>query len=320
MQTLNTNLDLKLKRVFVRCDLDVPVENGLVKEAYRLEAALPTLNLLKQAGAKIIIAGHMGKPEGKLVYEFSTKQLLPFFNEKLGEGNFELLENLRFDSREETNDENYARELASKADIYVNESFATSHREHASIVGVPKYLPHFAGLQFAKEVENLSKVLKNPEKPFIAIIGGAKLESKKPVVSKFLQIADFVLLGQKLGLDWREPVPQNLVLPIDYNDQQWDIGPITAAKYAQIISTAKTIVWCGPMGVFEEPEHSMGTKTIGEAVVNSGAFSVAGGGNTVDALDRFGFFNKINFVSTGGSAMLEFLVNETLPGLEALNA
>lgn len=319
MKVLNSHIDLANKKVLVRCDLDVPIENGKILESYRLEAALPTLKYLQRSGAKVIIAGHMGKPDGKVDQKLSTEQLKSFFDQKLGLDSFELLENLRFDSREEANDEEFAKELAQLADIYVNESFATSHRNHASIVGIPKYLPHFAGLRFEQEIENLSKVLNNPAKPLVAIIGGAKLESKKPVVSKFLEIADYVLLGQKLGLDWKDEIPENLHLPIDAKDQIFDIGPETINEYKKIIASAKTIIWAGPMGIFEEPAHEKGTKEIAQAIADAQAYKVAGGGNTVDAINRYHLGDKINFVSTGGSAMLEYLANETLPGLEALN-
>jgi phosphoglycerate kinase len=305
-------------KVIVRCDLDVPIKNGVVQEKYRLEAGLPTLKYLKDKGARIIIMGHIGRPDGKAAEELSTKQLRPYYDEQLGAESYELLENLRFDSREEANDPTFAQELASQADIYVNESFATSHRSHASMTGITKFLPSFAGLRLEKEVENLSKVLKSPERPLIAIIGGAKLESKKPVISKFLKIADTVMLGGKMGLSWKEDVPNHLWMPWDYGEDQKDVGPRTIDAYVQKLLTAKTVVWSGPLGAFEEVRFALGTMRIAEAVINSKAFSVVGGGDTINALSSSGMLNKFSFVSSGGSAMLDFISEGNLPALEVL--
>jgi len=305
-------------KAFVRCDLDVPVENGEIKETYRLHAILPTLILLKNSNANIIIAGHMGKPKGRSTPSLSTKVLLPFFNKHLGEGGFELLENLRFDPGEEANDPTYAKELAAKAEIYINESFATSHREHASIVGIPKYLPSFAGNRLVLEVATLSEVRDNPKKPLVTIIGGAKLESKLPVVNKFLEISDAVLIGGKLGLEWKGSIPDNMYLPKDYAPGSQDIGFQTIKIFSDIIKNAKTIIWAGPMGAYENEAFIKGTKEIAEAVIASQAYKVVGGGDTLNALDKFGYLDKFSFVSTGGGAMLEFLAKGTLPGLGVL--
>ena len=192
-------------RVLVVCDIDVPIKNGEIVEKFRLNALLPTLKLIIEKGAHPIIAGHM--KDGQ-----STQVLIPYFDENLGKGKYQLLENLRLDPGEQKNDPAFSQKLAKKADIYVNEIFSTSHREHASIVGVPKLLPSYAGLRLEKEVENLSKIMKNPKRPLVAVIGGAKLESKLPLVQKFIQTADAVLLGGKLFLDWRDEVPTNLRL------------------------------------------------------------------------------------------------------------
>jgi phosphoglycerate kinase len=318
------NADIKPgTRVFFRGDLDVPIENGQILEPFRLDSLLETLNYILSKNAKPIIAGHIGKPDGKVVEDLSTMQLLPYFNEKLGEGNFELLENLRFNPGEEKNDPVFAKELASKADVYVNDSFATCHRKHASIVGITEFLPSYAGCELQKEVETLGKLLKNPQRPLVAIIGGAKLESKKPVISVFLEIADFVLTGGKLGLDWKEAVPAKLILPLDYAGDNKDIGPETIKKFKDIISRAKTILWAGPMGLYEEEEFFTGTKEIAQAIAKAstedGAFSVIGGGDTIAAVNKAGVANKFNFISTGGGAMLQYLAEGTLPGLDALN-
>ncbi len=311
------------KRALVRCDLDVPLNNGKILEQYRLDSALETLKYLIKKGAKPIIAGHVGKPEGKIVDSLSTKNLLPYFEQNLGKGNFELLENLRFDPREEANDDSFAKELAAKADVYVNESFATCHRKHASIVGVPKYLPHYAGFRLQKEVETLSHLIKNPQRPLMVLIGGAKLESKKPVVSKFLKIADKVLLGGKLAGAWDEVIPDNLILPRIINKEEKDLDPETIKYFISILNEAKTILWVGPVGVYEEEEFMAGTKAISKSIAQltgtKNITSVIGGGDTIASVDRLGLLAKFTFVSTGGSAMLDFLVNETLPGIEALN-
>jgi len=317
LQTAPLNSSVK---VLVRCDLDVPLENGQIKETFRLDQMLPTLNFVKQAGAKIIIAGHIGKPHGKVVPELSTKQLLPYFNQKLGADTFELLENLRFDPREEANIDSFAAKLAAKANIYVNESFATCHRMHSSIVGIPKYLPSYAGLRLQKEIEVLSKVLKNPVRPLTAIIGGAKLESKKPVVAKFLHIADYVMLGGKLGLAWTEEIPENLLLPLDYAHDQKDLGPQTIQGFTHFLTQSKTVIWAGPLGMYEQQEFAKATYEIAKVITSQKLFSVVGGGDTISALNRLGLLNNFSFISTGGSAMLEYLAKETLPGLEALNA
>ncbi len=311
-------------RVFVRCDLDVPVNSdGTLGETYRIESALETLNYIIEHGGIPVIAGHMGKPDGQPNPRLSTQQLMPYFNQHLGEEKFELLENLRFDPREETNDDNYAKELSIKADIYVNESFATSHRKHASIVGITKYLPSYAGFRLKKEIDTLSKILDTPARPLTVIIGGAKLESKMPVVSKFLEVADFVLLGGKLGLDWTSEIPENLMLPTDYADDQKDIGPNTVLRFNDVISRAKTILWAGPVGAYETAQFMEGTQGIAQAITlattHNEALSVIGGGDTITACNQLGLLQKFSFVSTGGGAMLQFLADGTLPGIEALS-
>lgn len=299
-------------RVFVRCDLDVPIVNNQAEETSRLESLLPTLKFLQEKKAKIIIAGHMADDQ-------STVVLKPFFDDKLGAGSYILLENLRLNPGEKENSTVYAKELAEKSDIYVNESFATSHREHASIVEIPKYLPAYAGLHLAQEIETLTKIIKNPKHPLVTVIGGAKLESKLPVVNKFLEIADAVLLGGKLWSEWKEKVPENLFLPLGNIPNGLDISPETIDGFSKIISSAATVIWVGPMGYYQNPEYIKGTQGVAEAIINSRAFSVVGGGDTITALNKLGLLEKFNFVSTGGGAMLDFLAKGTLPGLEALN-
>jgi len=305
-------------RVLVRCDLDVPVKNSRIVETFRLDSSLKTLNYISSRGGTPIIAGHLDRPGGKYSADLSTAQLKNYFDTNL-KGQYELLENLRFDVREEENDPAYSKELAQKAEVYVNESFATCHRKSASIIGVTKLLPSYAGFQLVKEVESLKKILTSPARPLLAIIGGAKIESKKPVIEKFAQIADGVLVGGRLALEEFMTIDK-VHCPVDYVDNK-DIGPKTLVGWEQMILNARTIVWAGPVGLFEDDRYSMGTRKVGEmvaAAVELGCFALAGGGDTVTALNKFGLFGKFSFVSTGGSAMLDFLVSGTLPGIEVL--
>jgi len=307
-------------KVLIRLDLDVPIKNKKILEPYRLDASIDTLKYILEKGGIPIIIGHMGQPKGIYDETLSTKQLIPYFNNKLGINNFEILENLRFDKREEENSNEYAQELASKADIFVNESFATCHREHTSIVEIAKVLPSYAGMRLQKEITILQKVKKEAKKPFIVIIGGAKLESKKPVIDTFLKIADYVLIGGKLGFEWDKEVPSNLILPIDYVKDNKDIGNKTIEKYKSILATATTLLWAGPMGLYEETEFIKGTKAIVESVKNNkNLWSIIGGGDTIAATNIIDSMNIFSFVSTGGGAMLTYLAKDTLPGIEVLN-
>ena len=305
-------------RIFVRGDLDVPLAGGNIVDTFRLDRLLPTLNFLKSKSAEIILAGHIGRPHGSFTSDLSTKQLKNYFDEKLGNFSFELMENLRFDLREETNDVSFARELASKANLYVNECFGTNHERHASIVGLPKLLPAYAGVRLMEEVATLGKVMREPARPLTVILGGAKIDTKLPVISKFVEFADNVLLGGKLGLEWKGGDAKNLYTPTDYAIDFKDIGPNTIAKYKDIILASKTIIWSGPMGVFEEAAFFGGTLAIATAVIAAQAYTIAGGGDTISALKKANALEKFGFVSTGGSAMLEFLARGRLPGLEAL--
>lgn len=322
MQTLTDTPIKQGTRVFVRCDIDVPIENSVIGETYRLDNLLPTLKYIIEKGGIPVIAGHIGKPEGVFSEELSTKQLIPFFNEKLGERIYEILENLRFDPREEQNDDNFAKELSSKAEIYVNESFATSHREHASIVGITRYLPSYAGFRFQKEIETLDKIITNPDKPLVIIIGGAKLESKLPVIDKFIQKADYILLNSLLSANWSKEIPQNLILSSNSSLESKDINQETIEKFKQILNGAKTILWAGPLGMYEKEEYIVGTREIAtkiaEITQEKGVFSVIGGGDTIAAINKLELLDKFSFVSTGGSAMLEYLAEGTLPGIKAL--
>lgn len=308
----------KSTRVLVRADLDVPIENGKIVNTFRIDQCLPTLKYIIDSGAKLTIATKLGSPKGTVVPELSTMQLIPYLNEKLGEGNFELLENTRFDPREEEGSSEYAQELANFADIYINECFATSHRKDATIVELPRLLKSYAGLRLTQEVETLEKVLKAPKKPLVGIVGGAKIESKKPTIDKFLELGAHVLVGGKLGLDWQGDVPEFLHIPSDYARDRKDIGEETINTYTNIVTQARTIIWAGPLGYYEEDEFMHGTATVGKAVVDSDAYSIVGGGDSIAALSKASLLDKFDFVSTGGGAMLQFLVKGNLPGLEVL--
>ena len=309
-------------KVFVRCDLDVPIENGVLKEAFRLESSLPTLKYIIEKGGIPVIAGHVGKPDGKEDLKLSTQQLVPYFNENLGEGTYEILENLRFDPGEEENNEEFSKELAKTAEIYVNESFATCHRKHASIVGITAFLPSFAGFTLQKEVETLTKVMENPEKPLALIIGGIKLESKMPVIEKFFDKADFIMLSSILSANWSKEITHNMLLADNKDVESKDINENTRQKFIWAIEKSRTILWAGPLGMYEDDQFIQGTKEIAEKITEvtqkDGVYSVVGGGDTVAAINKLGLMDKFSFVSTGGGAMLQFLAEGTLPGIEVL--
>jgi phosphoglycerate kinase len=312
------------QKILVRCDLDVPIQNGQIQDEFRLQSCLKTLQYIIAHEATPIILGHMGRPTTLTEPNLSTHQLKPFFDKNLIPEHYQLLENTRFDPREAQNDLSFAKELVqqTQATAYVNEAFASSHREQTSITMLPKLLPSYAGFTLATEVQQLSTLFSNPKRPLTAIIGGAKLETKKPLVKKFLETADFVLLGGKLGLDWDTYQPSNLYMPTDYVENK-DIGPETVKVYERIISRSQSIVWAGPMGLFEESKYAHGTQQIAQAIAlatsHSAAFSVAGGGDTIHALAKLDMLSKFSFISTGGGAMLDFLSNQNLPGLSALS-
>lgn len=308
-------------RVFVRCDLDVPLKDNTILDDFRLQALLPSLKYIISHGGIPVIAGHLGRPKGTYNKNLSTDILKEFFNFNLGKDKYVLLENLRFDKREKENDVSFAKELAAKADIYVNESFATCHREHASIVSVPTLLPSYAGLHLEKEVKTLKDMIEKPRRPFVAVIGGAKVESKGPVIKKLLGTCDFVLVGGKIALEYKDFLNINnpkLKLATGYIPSKLDISQETIKEFNSIIKTANSIIWAGPMGLYEEG-YTKGTKGIAESIVNSNAFSIIGGGDTVADVRDLGLSNKFSFVSTGGGAMLDFLIKGTLPGLKVLN-
>ena len=319
------------KRVVVRCDFDVPIKEGKIVDDTRINDSIPTLKYLLDKGAKLVLISKMGRPKFRDP-NLSFKLILPEVSEKLGrevvikdsiEGGFSeevvLLENIRFWPEEEKNDPEFSKKLASVGDIYVNECFATSHRTDASIVGIPEILPAFAGLNLIKEVIELEKILENHEKPLIAIIGGAKIETKLPAIYNLAKVSDTVLVGGILMFEvGGQTLPENVVIAPDDIDQK-DIGPKSVDTFSKIIQGAKTIVWNGPMGVFEEEKYSDGTKRVAEAVALADAHTIVGGGDTIAAMEKYNLLGKIDYVSSGGGAMLDFLSGKKLPGLIALD-
>ena len=317
--------DLKGKTCLLRINLDLKYSH---RESLRIDAVLPTFEFLIKNGAKILILSHRGRPEGPDP-DFSLKPMIRILLPKISNRHstsINWLENLRFDPREQHNDDSLAKELAARGDIFVNDDFATSHRACASLVAITKYLPSYAGLLLEKEIKNLSQVMTNPEKPLVMIIGGAKIDDKIGVIENFKNKADYFLMGSSyLGIKNQElrikGAESKIVWPEDWvghDDKKLDIGPQTIEKFSQIIAQAKTIIWNGPMGLLEDPRYLNGSLKIAGAIIKSNAFSVIGGGETTQLLLELGLEKRFSFVSTGGGAMLEFLSGKKLPALEAL--
>lgn len=348
--------DIRGKRVLMRVDFNVPIKDGKVLDDMRLRTVIPTLVLLHDKGAtSITLITHLGRPEGKVVEELRVASIETRLRE-LTTVPFELRENLRFDLREEANNEAFAKELAMLGDVFVNDAFAVSHRATSSIMGIAKILPAYAGLLMEKEIEHLSKALMPPQGS-LAIVGGAKFETKQPLIEKLLSLYDTLLLGGALGNDVLKargsPVGTSLTsaLPVPIsvagNNRLWvatdaavvnsetqmgrsalindiraaesifDIGPMTAEVWSKEIAKAPFVLWNGPMGVYEKG-FVEGTDALAQAVVDSGISAVIGGGDTAAAIQKFSFDPNKVFISTGGGAMLEFLANGTLPSIEAL--
>ncbi|WP_164002406.1 phosphoglycerate kinase [Pyxidicoccus caerfyrddinensis] len=386
------DLQLTGKRVFIRVDFNVPLEGRRVTDDTRIREALPTIRRALEMGGKVILASHLGRPKGpdpKLSLEPVAVRLAELLGGKheviltddcigdgvkkqvkeLKEGQVVLLENLRFHKEEEANDETFARELAANADVYINDAFGTAHRAHASTAGmVPFVKEKAAGYLMRKEIEYLGKVLKNPEKPFVAILGGSKVSDKIKVIESLLPKVDALLIGgamaytflkaqgvevgksrvegDKLSLATRmleaaQRLKVPLVLPVDHivgteltensvaketpdnaippDMMGLDIGPKTRAMFAQHIRDARTVVWNGPMGLFEVNKFAEGTRSVAAAMaINTQATTVIGGGDSAAAVEQMGFAAKMSHVSTGGGASLEFLEGRELPGIKAL--
>ena len=380
------DIDVKGKRVLVRVDFNVPIKDGEITDDTRIRAALPTINYLLDEGASLILCSHLGRPKNGPELAFSLKPVAEclgtLVNEKvyfaadcigivaedavkkLGPKEILVLENTRFHNGEKKNDPEMAKELASYADVFVNDAFGTAHRAHASNVGVSEYIPAVAGFLLEKEIEYLDQIIEKPKKPFIAILGGAKVSDKINVIKNLLEKADMILIGGGMANTFFKaqgyPVADSLVeddaletardlvksggaklrLPVDvviaddFDDgakfkvvpvgpipEGWrilDIGPETIKKYNKVISQAGTVVWNGPMGVFEMPNFAKGTFEIANSVANSGAISIIGGGDSASAIKKSGLADKISHISTGGGASLEMLEGVQLPGLVAL--
>jgi phosphoglycerate kinase len=371
--------NISCKKIILRADFNVPVENGKVVDIFKIERSLDTIKYIIQKGAKVILVSHIGRPEGVdeelslrpvarelerlLAEEVKFKTLEQC--EKQNNDKISLLENIRFYEGEEKNDSVFAERLAKLADIFVLDGFAVSHRASASVVGVSKFLPTYAGFLMKQEVESLNKILSSPGKPLVAILGGAKAETKIPILKNLLKISDFVLVGgaiansylfakgYKIGDSVRDEKNtkdilrycgnKKVVLPVDFvvgqkngrdarifmvdknfsvdtGESIYDIGPETRKLFLSYINKARTIIWNGALGYFEQKPYEQGTFFVAESIakMQKKAFSVCGGGETVEILQKLNLFGKINLVSTGGGAMLEFLSGKTLPGVKII--
>ena len=389
------DVNLQGKRVFVRVDFNVPMDaNGKITDDTRINAALPTIKKLHEQGAKVILASHLGRPKGKRVETMSLAPIAPLLSDKLSlpvlflndcigsevddalkdlqDGQIALLENLRFHKGETENDPIFAQGLASHADAYVNDAFGTAHRAHASTYGVAELLPiKVSGYLIAKELEFLGQKTATPDRPFVVILGGAKVSDKIMVIDSLIDKADVIIIGgamaytfalangKKIGESLSEPDKIGLarsaldkakekgvrfLLPVDTLgtnaldfasktlgeikifegdiDDGWegvDIGPKTTEIYAREVAAAKTVLWNGPMGVFEIQNSSKGTFAIAKAVAESDGVSIIGGGDSVTAINQSGYSDKVTFMSTGGGASLEFLEGKSLPGVSVLD-
>lgn len=379
-----SNIDLYNKRVLLREDLNVPMEDGKITNDERINRALPTIKKALKANGRVIVLSHLGRPEeGKFDIDFSLAPIAKALSEKLNcnvplvknwlvgvnvePGNVVLCENVRFNLGENDNDSVLARRIANLCDVFVMDAFATAHRAQASTVGVASYAPiACAGPLLISEIKALSQALYNPKKPVVVIIGGAKVSSKIHLLENLLDKVDQLIVGGGIAntllkakgytigksvceddwLDcarqfWAKAVEKNVCvpLPVDVivapqlskaalvkkvddildNESIFDIGPKTSAEYAHFISQAGTIIWNGPVGVFEVGAFSRGTLELAQAIGNSDAYSIAGGGETLAALDRFGLTHQLSYISTGGGAFLEFLEGKKLPAVEILN-
>jgi len=385
------DFDLTGAKVLLRADFNVPMEHGKIVDDFKIKQVLPTIDLLLKQKCRIVIATHFGRPDGDRAFKFSVKPMYEYLDEHyykrkisvkfvkseinadiaqqiyLDKAEIIVLENLRFDNREEQDSKPFAKLLAKMADVYVNDAFAVSHRKAASVSAIAKELPVFAGLNFVSEIENLTKALK-AEKPAIALLGGVKLETKLVLLKTFLEKYNFVLTGggiaisllnaagyfvgssisEKEYLNRLKPLlkKNKLILPIDVvvadkatknnarvvrigkdkiicakNEEILDIGPETIKLYCQKIASAKTIVWNGPVGFFENKKFSHGTLTLAKAIgarASGKAFGIAGGGETLAAIEQSRMGRYYDFLSTGGGAMMEFLAGKELPGVKPL--
>jgi len=385
------DLDVAGRRVLVRVDFNVPLDgDGQISDDTRIRGSLPTIESLRERGARLILVSHLGRPKGKVVAELSLAPVAARLSELLGvpvklapavvgeavrelaenlaDGEVLLLENVRFEPGEEANDPQLARELAELAELYVNDAFGVAHRAHASTAGVARLLPNAAGLLLEREVKTLQGILEDPERPLVAIVGGAKVADKIAVLDRFLDVADRILIGGAMCFPFlsarghsvgdslcapedvehastllaqaAEPGAAELLLPVDLviareldlaspaqtidsvdvpdGMMGLDIGPRTAAAYADRIAEAGTVFWNGPMGAFELEPFADGTLAVAQAVAQARGLTVVGGGDSAAALAHFGLADRVDHLSTGGGATLELVEGRSLPGVEAL--
>ncbi len=340
--------DCSNQSVLVRVDFNIEQSNiAEIQEHFRLDITKKTVDLIADTpGTKVALLTHFGRPEGRPEAAYSVERLLPAIKRALGRevifvpdcigeqvtealaqlapGQVLLLENVRFYPDEETNNEDFAKKLAAPFSMYVNEAFSVCHRAHASIEAITRFLPSYAGLRLMEEVRELDRIRLAPEHPAVAIIGGAKIETKLPLISALENNYDALLIGGKIAneaLDQKLVFSEKVLLPHDFDSSaRLDIGPQTIAYYTQIISKAKTIIWNGPMGKFEEKPYDIGTDAILHAILESEAYVVIGGGESLAVLEKADVIKKVSFVSSGGGAMLEYLGGKSLPGIVALSA
>lgn len=383
------DIDVTGKRVFVRVDFNVPMQDGKITDDTRIRGALPTIQYLVDQGAKVILASHLGRPKGKVVEEFRLTAAGERLSELLGKkvikvdeaigdavkaeiekmenGDVLLLENVRFYPGETKNDPEFAKALSELADLYVNDAFGSAHRAHASTEGIAHYLPGVAGFLMERELEVLGGALENPKRPFTAIIGGAKVSDKIGVIDNLLDKVDNLIIGgglaytfvkakgyeignslldeekidmakefmkkaEEKGVNFYMPVDavvakefaadaESKVVPIEEIPADWeglDIGPKTRELYAKVIKESQLVIWNGPMGVFEFDKFAEGTKAVAEALAETEGFTIIGGGDSAAAVSKFNLADKMDHVSTGGGASLEFMEGKILPGVAAL--
>lgn len=383
------DLDVLNKKVLVRVDFNVPLKNGIIGDDTRIKEALPTINYLLNKGGAVILMSHLGRPDGQVVPEFSLKpvfnrlvELMPntkvyFANDVVGDdakqkakelkaGEVLLLENLRFEKGEEENDKEFCEKLAGLADVYVNDAFGTAHRKHASTYGVAKLLPNAIGFLIDKELKMICGNIQNPKRPFVAILGGAKISDKLNIVNTLIESANTIIIGGGMAFTFLKAMGKNvgnslvddeqlemctnalnkakekgvqILLPSDVlvagdinakeseylpeidipkNKMGLDIGKKTIKQYTKVIRKAKTVIWNGPMGVFENPVFANGTYKVAKAVAKSHAISIVGGGDSASAIINMGFEKKITHISTGGGASLKLLEGKVLPAVDII--
>ncbi len=384
------DIEVAGKKVLVRCDFNVPLKEGVITNDKRIVAALPTIKYLKENGAKVILCSHLGRPKGEWLPEFSLAPVAARLSELLGcevrmskdvigedakdisatikEGEVALLENVRYYKEETKNAPEFAKELASLAEIFVNDAFGTAHRAHASTTGVADYIPAVCGFLIQKEIDVMGKALDNPVRPFVAVLGGAKVSDKIGVITNLLEKVDTLIVGGAMAYTFLKAEGHNvgislceedklelasellakakekgvsLLLPVDHiaadkfdeNAEPvavegkdipeglmgMDIGPKSVELFKEAVKNAKTVIWNGPMGVFEFKNFAGGTFAVAEAIAETDCISIIGGGDSVAAVTKLGFADKMTHISTGGGASLEFLEGLELPGIAALN-